>query len=49
MHQYTIDNGKLIGNFEGLYKDFKIRFYKQKKKNLKHQKSHHQLLPVITT
>ena len=23
MHQYTIFKGKLIGDFEGLYKDFK--------------------------
>ena len=32
MHQYTIDNGKLIGNFEGLYKDFKDLFTNKKEK-----------------
>ena len=31
MHQYTIDNGNLIGNFEGLYKDFKDPFLQTKK------------------
>ena len=31
MHQYTIYKGKLIGDFEGLYKDFKDPFLQSKK------------------
>ena len=38
MHQYTISNGKMVGDFEGLYKILKTRFFKLKKKNLKHLK-----------
>ena len=35
MHRFTISNGKMIGDFEGLYKNFKVPFYNQKKKSLK--------------
>ena len=38
MHQYTIYNGKMIGDFEGLYKNFKDPFVQTKKKNSKLQK-----------
>ena len=38
MHEYTICNGKFVGNFEGLYKSFKDPFAQTKLKNLKHQK-----------
>ena len=38
MHQYTIDNGKLIGNFEGLYKDFKDPFLQTKKEKFETSK-----------
>ena len=31
MHKYTICNGKLIGNFEGLYRSFKDPFNQSKK------------------
>ncbi len=33
MHEYTIFNGKLIGDFEGLYRSFKDPFTQSKKKN----------------
>ena len=32
MHRFTISNGKMIGDFEGLYKNFKDPFYNQKRK-----------------
>ena len=38
MHQYTIYNGKLIGNFEGLYKDFKDPFLQTKKEKFETSK-----------
>ena len=38
MHQYTIYDGKMIGDFEGLYKNFKDPFTQTKKKNLRLQK-----------
>ena len=38
MHQYTIYNGKLIGNFEDLYKDFKDPFMQTKKEKFETSK-----------
>ena len=38
MHQYTISDGKFIGNFEGLYKDFKDPFLQTKKEKFETSK-----------
>ena len=38
MHQYTIFKGKLIGNFEGLYKNFKDPFLQSKKEKFETQR-----------
>ena len=38
MHQYTISNGKMIGNFEELYKDFKDPFLQTKKEKFETSK-----------
>ena len=38
MHQYTIYNGKLIGDFENLYKDFKDPFLQSKKEKFETSK-----------
>ena len=38
MHQYTIFKGKLIGNFEGLYKNFKDPFLQSKKEKFETSK-----------
>ena len=34
MHQYTISNGKMVGDFEGLYKNFKDPFLQTKKRKI---------------
>ena len=38
MHQYTIYNGKMIGDFEGLYKNFKDPFVQTKKEKFETSK-----------
>tara|TARA_B100001093_G_scaffold519987_1_gene611878 strand:- start:3879 stop:4511 length:633 start_codon:yes stop_codon:yes gene_type:complete len=38
MHQYTISNGKMIGDFEGLYNDFKDPFIQTKKEKFETSK-----------
>lgn len=38
MHQYTISDGKLIGNFEALYKDFKDPFLQTQKEKFETSK-----------
>ena len=38
MHKYTISNGKMIGNFEGLYKDFKDPFLQTQKEKFETSK-----------
>ena len=38
MHQYTISKGKMIGNFEGLYKDFKDPFLQTQKEKFETSK-----------
>ena len=38
MHQYTIHNGKLVGNFEGLYKNFTDPFLQTKKEKFETSK-----------
>tara|TARA_B100001121_G_C18658437_1_gene607625 strand:+ start:584 stop:1216 length:633 start_codon:yes stop_codon:yes gene_type:complete len=38
MHQYTIYNGKMIGDFEGLYKNFKDPFIQTKKEKFETSK-----------
>ena len=37
-HQYTISKGKMIGNFEGLYKDFKDPFLQTQKEKFETSK-----------
>jgi SAM-dependent methyltransferase len=38
MHQYTISNGKMVGDFEGLYKNFKDPFLQTKKEKFETSK-----------
>ena len=38
MHQYTISNGKMVGNFEELYKDFKDPFLQSEKEKFETSK-----------
>ena len=38
MHQYTIYKGEMIGNFEGLYKDFKDPFLQTQKEKFETSK-----------
>ena len=38
MHQYTIYNEKMIGDFEGLYKNFKDPFVQTKKEKFETSK-----------
>ena len=40
MHQYTIYDGKMIGDFEGLYKNFKDPFVQTKKEKFETSKSY---------
>ena len=38
MHRFTISNGKMIGDFEGLYKNFKDPFLQSKKEKFETSK-----------
>ena len=44
MHRFTISNGKMIGDFEGLYKNFKDPFLQSKEK---FETSKKQLLIIV--
>ena len=39
MHEYTIFNGKFIGDFEGLYRSFKDPFTQSKKEKFETSKA----------
>ena len=44
--KFTFNKGRMIGDFEGYYRNFKNPFYKQRKKNLRQPKK---LLLIIVS